>query len=50
MLRDLVEGGVLVRRDVDKDVSWWFNIPGVGVYAKQLCKGVVFTCAVESIM
>ena len=29
-----------MRRDVDKDVSWWFSIPGLGAYIKQLCKGV----------
>ena len=37
--RHLVGAGCLVVREVEGSVSWWFNIPGVGAFVKQLLKG-----------
>ena len=37
--RFLVNCGLLVVRDIGKAASWWFAIPSVGPYVKQLAKG-----------
>lgn len=35
----LVRHGVLLPRDVGKNKSWWFGIPGVSPFIKSLIKG-----------
>ena len=37
--RFLVNCGLLVVRDIGKAASWWFAIPSVGPFVKQLAKG-----------
>ena len=37
--RILVNCGLLVVRDIGKAASWWFAIPSVGPFVKQLTKG-----------
>ncbi len=35
----LVRHGILLPRDVGKNKSWWFGIPGVSPFIKSLIKG-----------
>jgi len=39
LFRFLVNCGLLVVRDVGKAASWWFAIPGVGLFVRHLTKG-----------
>lgn len=35
----LVRHGILLPRDVGKNKSWWFGIPGISPFVKSLIKG-----------
>ena len=35
----LVRYGILLPRDVGKNKSWWFGIPGISPFVKSLVKG-----------
>ena len=35
----LVHSGLLVMRDVGRDSSWWFGVPGISRFKREFSKG-----------